>query len=76
MERIVIEVDDATAKKWKAASSKFRKVISEKFASDIAFVTEKYENENFSAALDEIGDRLAKRGLTEEIVNEILNSDD
>jgi len=76
MERIVIEVDDATAKKWQTASSKFRKVISEKFAADIDFVTENYKNENFFAALDEIGERLAKRGLTEEIVNEILNSDD
>ena len=28
MERIVIEVDDATAKKWQTASSKFKKVIS------------------------------------------------
>jgi hypothetical protein len=76
MERIVIEVDDATAKKWRIASSKFKKVISEKFADDINFITEKYKNENFSAALDEIGERLAKRGLTEEIVNEILNSDE
>lgn len=76
MERIVIEVDDATARKWKAASSKFKKVISEKFATDVDFVIENYKNENFSAALDEIGDRLAKRGLTEEIVNEILNSDE
>ena len=76
MERIVIEVDDATAKKWQTASSKFRKLISEKFAADIDFVTENYTNENFFAALDEIGERLAKRGLTEEKVNEILNSDE
>jgi hypothetical protein len=76
MERIVIEVNDATAKKWKIASSKFKKVIAEKFAADIDFVTENYKNENFSEALDEKGDRLAKRGLTEEIVNKILNSDD
>ncbi len=76
MERIVIEVDDATAKKWQIASSKFKKVISEKFAADVDFVTENYKNENFSETLDEIGERLAKRGLTEEIVNEILNSDD
>ncbi len=76
MERIVIEVDDATAKKWRTTSSKFKKVISEKFVADIDFVTKNYKNEDFSAALDEIGERLAKRGLTEEIVNEILNSDD
>jgi hypothetical protein len=76
MERIVIEVDNATAKKWQIASTKFKKVISEKFAADIDFVTENFKNENFSAALDEIGECLAQRGLTEEIVNEILNSDD
>lgn len=76
MERIVIEVDDVIAKKWQITSSKFKKVISEKFAADIDFVAENYKNENFFASLDEIGDRLAKRGLTEEIVNEILNSDD
>lgn len=76
MERIVIEVRDTTAKKWRIASSKFKKVISEKVAADIDFVTENFKNENFSEALDEIGERLAKRGLTEEIVNEILNSDD
>ncbi len=51
-------------------------MISEKFAEDVDFVTETYKNENFFEALDEIGDRLAKRGLTEEVVNEILNSDD
>jgi len=76
MERIVIEVDEATAKKWRVASSKFKKVISEKFAADVDFVMENYKNENFFEALDEIGNRLAKRGLTEEIVNEILNSDE
>ncbi|MEO6218916.1 MAG: hypothetical protein ABIO81_00705 [Ginsengibacter sp.] len=76
MERIVIEVNDATAKKWQIASSKFKKVIAEKFAADVDFVTENYKNENFSEALDEIGECLAKRGLTEEKVNEILNSDD
>lgn len=76
MERIVIEVNDATAKKWRMASSKFKKVISEKFAADVDFVAEIYKNEDFFESLDEVGERLAKRGLTEEKVNEILNSDD
>lgn len=76
MERIVIEVDEATAKKWKDASSKFRKVISEKFSADVDFVMKTYKNENFFEALDEIGAKLAKRGLTEDKVNEILNSND
>jgi hypothetical protein len=76
MERIVIEVDEATAKNWRRTSSKFKKVITEKFEKDVDFVSEKFKNEDFMAALNEIGKRLAKRGLTEEKVNEILNSDD
>jgi hypothetical protein len=76
MERIVIEVEDETAKNWRLASSKYKKVITAQFAKDIAFVTDTYKNENFFYALDEIGERLAGRGLTEEIVNEILKSDD
>jgi FKBP-type peptidyl-prolyl cis-trans isomerase (trigger factor) len=76
MERIVIEVDDETAKKWRIASSKFKKVISEKITNDLNFISENYKTENFLASLDEIGEVLASRGLTEEIVNEILNSDD
>lgn len=58
------------------ASSKFKKVISEKFAADVDFVTGTYKSENFFESLDEIEERFAQRGLTEEKVNEILNFDD
>ena len=75
MERIVIEVDDATAKKWRTSSSKFKKVISEKFAADIDYVPKNFKKENFLASLDEIGDLLAKRGLTEEILHDILKDE-
>ncbi len=76
MEQIIIEVDDSTAKKWRTTSSKFKKVITEKFEKDVDFISKKFKNDDFMAALDEIGESLAKRGLTEEKVNEILNSDD
>lgn len=76
MERIVMEVDEATAKKWRTISAKFKKVFSKKFSSDIQFILENYKNQNFFEALDEIGERPAQSGLTQEIVNEILKSDD
>lgn len=76
MERIVIEVDEGTARKWKNVSHRFKKLLSKRFSSDIEFVLENYGESNFFEALDEIGERLAKRGLTEDIVNEILKSDD
>ena len=75
MEQIVIEVGDATAKRWRLASDRYKKVMSAQFAKDIDFVTETYKNKNFFESLDEIGERLAKRGITEEIVNQILKSD-
>ena len=76
MERIEIEVDNTTAEKWRSASTEFKEIISKKFSADVEFITRYYGNDEFLTALDEIGERLAERGLTEEIVNEILNSDD
>jgi hypothetical protein len=76
MERIVIEVADSTAKKWQLTSSKFKQVLLENFAANVDFVIETYNNENFIESLNEIGELLASRGLTQEKVDEILNSND
>lgn len=76
MERIEIKVDETTAKKWRSASPEFKEIISIKFSTDVEFITRYYGNDEFLDALDEIGERLAERGLTEQTVNEILNSDD
>ncbi|HEY9363545.1 MAG TPA: hypothetical protein VIQ00_09810 [Chitinophagaceae bacterium] len=76
MERIVIEVDDATGKKWELAPAKFKKDISEKISESISKILNDNRKENFLAYLDEIGEKMKQRGLTEEALNDILKDND
>lgn len=71
MDRIVIEVDEATAKKWQLAPAKFKKEISE----SIAKVLDDSKKENFLTFLDELSEKMAQRGLTEQTLNDILKDD-
>lgn len=75
MERIVIEVDDNTAKEWRLASKKLREKISEKI--NIRLAKELMDSrEEFKQFLDEVGTTMKERGLTEQILQEILNEDE
>lgn len=75
MESIVIEVADATAKKWRMSSQQQRNKISQRM--NIRFSKELMDNfkEEFRQFLDEVGTILQERGLTENILNNILNDD-
>lgn len=76
MESIVIEVADATAKKWRMSSQQQRNKISQRM--NIRFSKELMDNfkEEFRLFLDEVGTTLQERGLTEDILNDILNDDE
>ena len=50
--------------------------MSNKFSADIDFITTHYGNDDSVTALNEIREQLARRHLTEEMVNELLNSTD
>lgn len=76
MERIVIEVDEATGKKWGLAPAEFKKEISEKISESISKILNDTRKENFLAYLDEIGEKMKQRGLTEEALNDILKGND
>lgn len=76
MERIVIEVDEATAKKWGLASTKFKKEISENISVSLSKILNDTRKENFLAYLDELGEKMKQRGLTEETLNDILKDND
>ena len=75
MESIVIEVADATAKKWRMSSQQQRDKISQRL--NIRLSKELMDNfkEEFTQFLDEVGTILQERGLTENILNNILNDD-
>ena len=76
MERIIIEVGDATAKRWRTSSSKRREEISQEIEIRLAKKLMADSKENFIEFLDEVGETMRQRGLTEEILNEILNEDE
>ncbi len=76
MERIVIEVADATAKKWRLSSQKLRNKISEEVNIKLAKELMADSKEEFKQFLDEVGETLKERGLTEEILQDILKEDE
>lgn len=75
MERIVIEVDEATGEKWRRASSEFRKEISEKISESISKILDDNRKKQFLEYLNELRSKMKERGLTEEILQEILNDE-
>ncbi|MVN22653.1 hypothetical protein [Mucilaginibacter arboris] len=73
MERIVIEVDDATAKKWRAVSPKIKSELEKSFERQIDELSEKMKEANFENLLKIVREEAAKNGLTEEILQQLLN---
>lgn len=76
MERIVIEVDEITGKKWRLSSPQQKEKISKKINIRLAKELMVDSNEEFMRYLDEIGKTMQERGLTEETLQEILNEDE
>lgn len=75
MERIVIEVDDDVAKKWRYSSPKKKERISQEINIRLAkYLSE--SREEFLRYLDELGKTMKERGLTEEILQEILKDEE
>ena len=75
MERIVIEVDDATAKEWQAASPKIKQRLEKNIEKQMAILSHGAKVEEFFALLDKISDEAVKNGLTEEILEKLLNEE-
>lgn len=73
MERIVIEVADATAKKWSEVPSKIKTELEKNFERQIEILSRGVREEEFLALLDKISDEAVKNGLTEEILEKLLN---
>jgi len=75
MERIVIEVDDATAKKWQNVSPKIKNELEKSFERQIDILSQGIKEAEFKALLDKVSDEAAKNGLTEEILQQLLNEE-
>jgi hypothetical protein len=76
MEKIVLEVDDLLAKAWREASFEKRKEINNKISVRIGKELFAYSKETFLQYLNELRNKMAERGLTQEALEEILNEAD
>lgn len=82
MERIVIQVDDAVARKWRSSSKELKEevvqliseLISEQNYDDMTMPIPQVK-EGFVDYLDKLRDRMEQRGLTQEKLDDILRDE-
>lgn len=72
MEKITIEVSESVANTWNALEEKKKKEINE-LVSKIISTSERTKNKDYWERLREIRKNAEERGLTEDILNQILN---
>lgn len=73
MERIVLEVDEKVAKAWRAASSKKKQEINMAVEMQVSKHLMKDSVVDYAQFLEELREKMAQRGLTQEILEDILN---
>ncbi len=74
MEKITIEVSESVANAWNALEEKKKKEINE-LVSRIISQSERTKNVDYWENLRDIRRNANERGLTEDILNQILNED-
>ena len=72
MEKIALEVDDRVAKAWKEAPADKRKAIANKMNIRITRELFDYDKQGFIQYLGQLRSNMAERGLTQEILDDIL----
>lgn len=75
MKQIVIEVADATAKKWRNVSPKIRSQLEKSFEKQIDIISQSAKESQFEDLLNQAREEAAKNGLTEEILERLLNEE-
>lgn len=75
MERIILEVDSATAEIWRKISPELRRSMEKMFRIKMGILSKKDKEAAFEKLLDEARKEAAENGLTEEILEQLLNED-
>lgn len=75
MERIVLEVDDQVAKAWRTASVKLKQEIGNLVNTQIATIINRKEENDIIHFLAELREEMASKGLTQEILDDILKDE-
>jgi hypothetical protein len=73
MERIVIEVEPSIALAWRRLSASRRKDITNRVGVCIGKEVLENSKEEYLAYLTDLRTKMAERGLTQEILDDILN---
>lgn len=74
MERIVLEIDSLSARKWEQASYD-KKIRLSKSISQIIARSLNERDDDFWSFIDRISEKAASNGLTEEKLDQLLNED-
>ncbi|MCF0042847.1 hypothetical protein [Dyadobacter fanqingshengii] len=72
MDRIVIEVEDGIARKWRNTDPKFRQEISQKLDQVLSVIFEK-KTEDIWPFLENLRIKSEGRGFNDDILEQILN---
>ncbi len=75
MERIVIEVSPNVARAWRNLPEDERRKLSNEVSVRVGKQLLKGSREEYLKFIDELQTKMQERGLTQEILDEILNED-
>ncbi|MCF8360457.1 MAG: hypothetical protein K9H26_17020 [Prolixibacteraceae bacterium] len=75
MERIVLEVDDSIARKWRSSSYKLRSKLNKFIGNQIGELLDKSESEDTVRFFNELRVEMEDKGLTQEKLDEILRDE-
>ncbi|RKR81353.1 hypothetical protein BDD43_1498 [Mucilaginibacter gracilis] len=76
MERIVLEVDDNIARNWRYASEQKKLQVTATVNNLLKKAFEQKNDADFILFVKEVQNKAAERGLTEDLLNDILNGKD
>ncbi len=75
-ERIVLEVDGNTAKAWRNSPPDFKLQVEKEINFQLKRRLKEVQLAEFKKTVDQVRDEASKNGLTEEILNQILNEEE
>ena len=75
MERIILEVENGTAKKWRAASLQLRSKLNSYLNTQLDKILDNSKDIDSIRFFEELRTEMAEKGLTQEILDDILNGE-
>ncbi len=75
MERIILEVNDSTAKKWRTASFQLRSQLNKFISKQLDEILDKSDPEDTVRFFNELRAEMKEKGLTQQTLDEILRDE-